>query len=129
MFGVDFSELIVILLVTLVVVGPERLPKVARTLGHLWGRAQRYVHNVKTDIARDMAAEEFRQMQAKLQQEADNMQQAVQQAAQEVDQQVQQINRTVEQSLQPAPEATTANKPAQTEPPPASPQQKLPLDR
>ncbi|TXT20344.1 MAG: sec-independent protein translocase protein TatB, partial [Gallionellaceae bacterium] len=70
MFGVDFSELIVILAVTLIVVGPERLPKVARTFGHLWGRLQRYVHTVKTDISREMAAEEFRHMQQKIQQEA-----------------------------------------------------------
>ena len=52
MFGVDFSELMVILVVALIVVGPERLPKVARTLGLLWGRAQRYVNGVKADIAR-----------------------------------------------------------------------------
>ncbi|MBI4938552.1 MAG: twin-arginine translocase subunit TatB [Nitrosomonadales bacterium] len=69
MFGIDFSELIVILAVALIVVGPERLPKVARTFGHLWGRLQRYIHTVKTDIAREMAAEEFRQLQQKINQE------------------------------------------------------------
>jgi sec-independent protein translocase protein TatB len=54
MFDVSFSELIVIGAVALVVIGPERLPKVARTVGHLVGRAQRYVNDVKGDIQREM---------------------------------------------------------------------------
>jgi sec-independent protein translocase protein TatB len=44
MFDFSFSELMVVMVVALIVIGPERLPKVARTLGHLWGRAQRYVN-------------------------------------------------------------------------------------
>jgi hypothetical protein len=39
MFDFSFSELMVVMVVALIVIGPERLPKVARTLGHLWGRA------------------------------------------------------------------------------------------
>ena len=54
MFDVSFSELILIGVVALVVIGPERLPKVARTVGHLLGRAQRYVNDVKSDIQREM---------------------------------------------------------------------------
>ena len=66
MFDIDFSELVVIVVVALIVIGPERLPKVARTLGHLWGRAQRYVNGVKADISRDMAAgRSSRKMQQK----------------------------------------------------------------
>jgi len=57
MFDIAFSELIVILLVALVVIGPERLPKVARTAGNFWGRMQRYVHKVKNDIANDMTVQ------------------------------------------------------------------------
>lgn len=118
----------VILVVTLIVVGPERLPKVARTLGHLWGRAQRYINNVKADITRDMAIEEFRQMQQKVQREAEQMQKAMQQTAQVVDQQVQQINTAAEQPAQvTAPPPT--GKTAQPEPQQASGgQQKLPLE-
>jgi len=59
MFDVSFSELLLIGVIALVVIGPERLPKVARTIGHLLGRAQRYVNDVKTDIRREMDAEEF----------------------------------------------------------------------
>lgn len=58
MFDLGFSELIVIAVVTLIVVGPERLPKVARTAGHLLGRLQRYVSDVKSDIQREMQLEE-----------------------------------------------------------------------
>ena len=55
MFGIEFPELVVIAVVALIVIGPEHLPKVARTMGHLWGRAQRYISGVKADISRDMA--------------------------------------------------------------------------
>jgi sec-independent protein translocase protein TatB len=92
MFGVDFSELMVILVVALIVIGPERLPKVARTLGHLWGRAQRYINGIKADIARDMAVEEFRLLQQKVQQEVMGAEQAVKQTAQSIEQQAQQIS-------------------------------------
>jgi sec-independent protein translocase protein TatB len=93
MFDFSFAELMVVMVVALIVIGPERLPKVARTLGHLYGRAQRYVNGVKSDIARDMAIDEYRQLQQKVQAEAAALQQSVQQAGQAVDAQVQQINQ------------------------------------
>jgi sec-independent protein translocase protein TatB len=95
MFDFSFPELMVVMAVALIVIGPERLPKVARTLGHLWGRAQRYVNGVKADIERDMAVEEFRQLQQKVQSEASAVEQSLQQATLTVDQQVQQINEAV----------------------------------
>jgi len=60
MFDVGFSELMVIAVVALIVIGPERLPRVARTMGHLFGRLQRYVNDVKADINREMELEELR---------------------------------------------------------------------
>ncbi len=60
MFDIGFSELMVVGVVALVVIGPERLPKVARTAGILMGRMQRYVAGVKADINREM--EEFEQL-------------------------------------------------------------------
>jgi len=59
MFDFSFAELATIGVVALVVIGPERLPKVARTLGHLMGRAQRYVNDVKADIQREIELEDF----------------------------------------------------------------------
>ena len=60
MFDIGFSELLIVGIVALVVVGPERLPKMARTAGILFGRMQRYVANVKSDINREL--EEFEQL-------------------------------------------------------------------
>ncbi|MBL8446489.1 MAG: twin-arginine translocase subunit TatB [Zoogloeaceae bacterium] len=63
MFDIGFSELVVIGLVALVVIGPERLPRVARTVGHLLGRLQRYVSDVKADIHREMQIEDLKKLQ------------------------------------------------------------------
>ena len=62
MFDIGFSELMVIGVVALIVIGPERLPKVARTLGHLLGRAQRYVNDVKSDINREIQLDELKKL-------------------------------------------------------------------
>src|SRR4051794_32901945 len=67
MFDIGFSELMVIAVVALIVIGPERLPKVARTLGHLFGRMQRYVNDVKADISREMELDELKKLQAQMQ--------------------------------------------------------------
>lgn len=63
MFDVAFSELLIIAVVALIVIGPEKLPKVARTLGLLTGRMKRYVAAVKSDIERDLQVEELRKLQ------------------------------------------------------------------
>lgn len=63
MFDIGFSELMVIGIVALLVLGPERLPKVARTTGHLLGRLQRYVSDVKSDINREMQLDELKKLQ------------------------------------------------------------------
>ena len=62
MFDIGFSELVVVGVVALIVIGPERLPKVARTAGHLLGRFQRYAASVKSDISREMQMEELRKV-------------------------------------------------------------------
>lgn len=77
MFDVSFGELALIGLVALVVLGPERLPKVARTAGHLLGRLQRYVSDVKADINREMQLEELKKLQSQMQQSAQDMQSSV----------------------------------------------------
>ncbi len=66
MFDIGFSELMVIGIVALLVIGPERLPKVARTLGHLLGRAQRYVNDVKSDISREIQLDELKKLQTQV---------------------------------------------------------------
>lgn len=62
MIDLGVSKLALIAVVALVVVGPERLPKVARLAGTLFGRAQRYMAEVKSEVNRQMEMEEFRQL-------------------------------------------------------------------
>lgn len=77
MFDVGFSEMVVVAVVALVVIGPERLPKVARTLGHLVGRMQRYVNDVKADINREMELEELRKLKDEFQRSAQSVEQSI----------------------------------------------------
>jgi len=78
MFDIGFSEMVVIGLVALIVIGPERLPRVARTIGHLVGRLQRYVADVKSDINREMELEELRKMKDSMQEAASGFESSVQ---------------------------------------------------
>jgi sec-independent protein translocase protein TatB len=77
MFDIGFSELMVIGLVALIVIGPEKLPRMARTVGHLAGRLQRYVADVKSDINREIEIEELKKMRDSMQQAATEMQTSV----------------------------------------------------
>jgi sec-independent protein translocase protein TatB len=91
MFDIGFSELMVIAVVALIVIGPERLPKVARTVGHLFGRMQRYVNDVKADISREMALDDLRKLQANIQDTANSLEQSVNQEVRAVESGISQI--------------------------------------
>ncbi|MEO7558945.1 MAG: Sec-independent protein translocase protein TatB [Nitrosospira sp.] len=77
MFDISFTEILVIAVVALIVLGPERLPQVARTLGHLFGRAQRYVNDVKNDIQHEMELEELKKLKTSVQEAARSIESAV----------------------------------------------------
>lgn len=77
MFDISFTEIMVIAIVALIVVGPERLPKVARTLGHLLGRVRRYVGEVKNDIQREMEVEELNDLHTSVQEAANSIESSV----------------------------------------------------
>jgi sec-independent protein translocase protein TatB len=77
MFDIGFSELLVIGVVALVVIGPEKLPRMARTLGHLAGKLQRYVSDVKADINREIELEDLKKMRDSMQQAASDFQSSV----------------------------------------------------
>jgi len=66
MFEVGFSEILMVGLVGLLVIGPERLPKVARIAGLWLGKAQRKAETIKAEINAELYAEEFRQLQQKV---------------------------------------------------------------
>src|SRR5574342_814292 len=78
MFDIGFSELLVIGVVALIVIGPEKLPRVARTLGHLAGRLQRYVADVKADISREVEMDELKKMRESVEQAATSFESSVQ---------------------------------------------------
>ena len=98
MFDIGFSELLVIGLVALIVIGPEKLPRVARTLGHLAGRLQRYVADVKADINREIELEELRKMRDSMQKAASDVQTSVDQ---ELNRTADDLNQAVEGEKKP----------------------------
>jgi sec-independent protein translocase protein TatB len=111
-FDIGFSELAVIGLVALIVIGPERLPRVARTVGHLIGRLQRYVADVKADINREVELEELRKMRDSVQEAAASIESSVTSGLSTAEQE---LNRSIaadlpgESAAPPsAPEAPTA---------------------
>ena len=108
MFDIGFSELLVIGLVALIVIGPERLPRVARTVGHLAGRLQRYVNDVKADINREMELDELRKMRDEMQQAATEMESSVRKELGETEQA---LNQAVTEAAAPAPAPAPASDP------------------
>jgi sec-independent protein translocase protein TatB len=120
MFDIAFSEIVVVAVVALVVIGPEKLPKVARTLGHMFGRLQRYVNEVKADINREIELDELRKLKNEVQTAAQSLEQSVTQAAHEAESGI----RSVETQLNAADAGTSTSSPmdpAAASPPPAAP--------
>ena len=105
MFDIGFSELMVIAVVALIVIGPERLPKVARTLGHLFGRMQRYVNDVKADISREIELDELRKLQTSMQDAARSFEQSVTREVNATESELQKIA----QEANPTPGGNAAN--------------------
>ena len=109
MFDISFSELMVIAVVALIVIGPQRLPAVARTLGHLFGRMQRYVNDVKADISREMELDELRKLQSSMEDAARSMRESVES-----------VNKEVAETGNELGKLAQAEEPASASPPPAS---------
>ena len=123
MFDIGFSELLLIAVVALVVLGPERLPKVARTLGHLFGRAQRYVADVKAEINKEVALDELRKTQADMESAVHDVQYVM---TDEVKKTEEVIQQAVEDAAKAPPEAGRAEAVALNTP--LSPQLELGLE-
>lgn len=85
MIDLGLSKLALIGVVALVVVGPERLPKVARMAGTLFGRAQRYINEVKSEVSREIELEELRKVQKEMQEAASNVEQTIAQNLSEIE--------------------------------------------
>ncbi len=119
MFDIGFSELLVIAVVALIVIGPERLPKVAKTVGMLFGRMQRYVNDVKADISREMALDDLRKLQSSMQ---DTMRSVEDSVNQEVRSAETEMNKLASDTQPPA-------YPESPEIPPAAVAEKVPAEQ
>ncbi len=143
MFDIAFSELLLIGVVALVVIGPERLPKVARTMGVLFGRLQRYVAQVKTDINREMELSELSKVKTEFEGAAREFQRDIETGVSAAERDLRDVETDIDRQLRgdggagatvPAPESSPpglpAPGPAQPEeaPAPASPQLELAID-
>jgi sec-independent protein translocase protein TatB len=100
MFDIGFSELMVIAVVALIVIGPERLPKVAR-----------YVNDVKADISREMALDDLRKLQANIQDTANSLEQSMKQEVNSVESGLNKVAGDVQSAVQ-EPAAAPAAVPA-----------------
>jgi sec-independent protein translocase protein TatB len=111
MFDFSFGELAVIGAVALVVLGPERLPKVARTVGEWAGKAQRYVAQVKSDITREMEISELKKLQDQARDVARSIETSVQEGVSglksDLDSTASALNSGFETSSTPAAASTT----------------------
>ena len=138
MFGFSFPEMLVIGIVALVFIGPERLPKVARTLGVLTGRLQRYVSQVKADINREMEAADLGKVKTEFENAARSFQADVEASAAKTEREIREAQSSIERDLagkaaeaqdSAAPPAALADAPAPSPqlelgmemPPPAAP--------
>jgi sec-independent protein translocase protein TatB len=83
MIDLGISKMALIGAVALIVIGPEKLPRVARTLGSLIGRAQRYVADVKSEVNRSMELEELKKMQEEMKSAVNDVEKSVQTTAAE----------------------------------------------
>jgi len=127
MFDIGFSEMMVIAIIALVVIGPEKLPKMARTIGILAGRLQRYVSDVKADINREIELDELRKMRDSMQQAASSFESSVQseinKASDEASKVEGELNAAVAGLDKPA-EAPAAEQPKPEEAKPQEPEKK-----
>ena len=80
MIDLGLSKLAIIVVVALIVIGPEKLPKVARMAGTLYGRAQRYLHDVKSEVSREIELDELRNLHKEVHESAESFKSEVEQS-------------------------------------------------
>lgn len=111
MIDFGFDKIALIGAVALIVIGPEKLPRVARTVGHLIGKAQRYVSDVKAEVNRSIELEELKKMKTEFEHAARDVEQ-------NVSNQIHQTSSELEQSWQGTPALVGSMTPAGWTPPP-----------
>ena len=117
MFDIGFSELLLIAVVALVVIGPERLPGVARNIGRFAGRLQRYVHDIKRDFNREVEFEEIRRLQLEMENTVQSMQESMRVVESTLKQEVEKHQTSLTDIVaEPAPAVPAEETPALTKP-------------
>jgi len=119
MFDIGFSELLVIAVVALLVIGPEKLPKVARTAGIMFGRLQRYVNDVKADIQREVELDELKKLRSQFEDAAKSVEQSVGDVDREIRAVGDDLNRSIGDPAASGPAAAPETAPGAALPPPA----------
>ena len=95
MFDLDVSKLAMIGAVALVVIGPEKMPRVARTIGTMLGKAQRYVSDVKAEVNRTMEMEDLKKMKETMDSAMTDVQSSVLNATTQLNQEIADIGQEV----------------------------------
>jgi sec-independent protein translocase protein TatB len=101
MIDLGLSKMMLVGVVALIVIGPEKLPRVARTVGTLIGKAQRYVNDVKAEVNRSMDLEELRKMKDTVESAARDVEQQVNSATSDFEREWQQSTSLGDYSVEP----------------------------
>jgi sec-independent protein translocase protein TatB len=100
MFDMGFTELALIGIVALVVIGPERLPGVARTAGKYFGRLKRFMTTIKADVEQELRADELRSILADQQKELNTLKDSITGAGKEFAKEVNAVSEAGESLVQ-----------------------------
>jgi sec-independent protein translocase protein TatB len=96
MFDFGFTEMMIIAVVGLVVIGPERLPKVAKQAGQWLGKLRRYVDDVKSDINRQVDLQELKNLQSQMTDAARDLETSMQSTASQVQGDLEQVQQSID---------------------------------
>ncbi|RKF45529.1 Sec-independent protein translocase protein TatB [Paraburkholderia fungorum] len=127
MLDLGLTKMALIGVVALVVLGPERLPRVARTAGALFGRAQRYINDVKAEVTREIELDELRRMKTEFETAASNVETGVQESLRKHESELNDAwnsGTSVSPSIAGGAFEDAGNSPWQTSTPPSGPKRK-----
>ncbi len=96
MFDMGFTEMMLIGIVALIVIGPERLPGVARTAGKYVGRLKRFMTSVKADVEQELRADELRQILSQQQKELDSLKDTISEAGRDIEKQTSVLDEVID---------------------------------
>ena len=100
MFDMGFTELMLIGIVALVVIGPERLPGVARTAGKYFGRLKRFMTTIKADVEQELRADELRAILADQQKELNTLKDSISGAGKEFEKDISAVSEAADSLAQ-----------------------------